>query len=201
MIRKIPILPTLLVLLAAAAMVALGVWQLQRAGWKKNLIAQFESNTRKPPVAWPSMGGGEEALLYRRANGFCLQVVGWRAIAGRSLANDPGWSHIASCRTGGLEGPGMQVDIGWSTSSKDPAWRGGPVSGLIVPDSKHKIRLIADKAAPGLKPSMAPTPETTPNNHVAYAFQWFAFALTALVIYGLALRRRLRPVAGEGPST
>ena len=199
--RKIPILPTLVVAAAAAAMVWLGIWQLHRAAWKKNLIAQFETNLHKPAVAWPAMGGGEDKLLYRHANGFCVQVVGWRQVAGRSLEDEPGWSHIASCRTGGLEGPGMQVDIGWSTSSKDPPWRGGAVSGLIVPDRKHKIRLVADKAAPGLEPSMAPTPEGTPNNHLAYAFQWFAFAIMALVIYGLALRRRLHPVAPKDPNT
>lgn len=197
--KRIPIIPTVLVLLAVALMVALGVWQARKVGYKRHLIAQFEANTRRPPIAWPVMAGSEDDILYRRANGLCLQVVGWRAIAGRSRADEPGWSHIAACRTGGLEGPGMQVDIGWSTASANPAWRGGEVSGLIVPDSKHKIRLIADKAPPGLKRSMAPTPEMTPNNHLAYAFQWFAFALTALVIYGLALRRRLRPVAEPPP--
>ena len=36
----------------------------------------------------------------------------------------------------------------------------------------------------------APDPRDLPNNHLAYAGQWFFFALTALVIYILALRRR-----------
>jgi len=31
-----------------------------------------------------------------------------------------------------------------------------------------------------------------PNNHLAYAVQWFLFALVAGVIYVIALRRRLR---------
>ena len=31
-----------------------------------------------------------------------------------------------------------------------------------------------------------------PNNHLAYAVQWFLFALTALVIYAIALRKRLK---------
>jgi cytochrome oxidase assembly protein ShyY1 len=199
--KRIPIFATLLVVAAAAAMIALGVWQLHRATWKTHLIAQFNANLHQPAIAWPTMAGGEDRVLYRRASGMCVQVVGWRAIAGRSRADEPGWSHIAACRTGGLEGPGMQVDVGWSTASGNPAWRGGPVSGLIVPDAKHKIRLIADQSPPGLKPSMTPSPETTPNNHLAYAFQWFAFALMALIIYGLALWRRLHPVAPEPPST
>jgi len=197
--KRIPIFATLIVLAAAAAMVMLGIWQLRRAAWKTDLIARFERNKDLPPVAWPTMAGGSEQLLYRHASGFCVEVVGWRAVAGRSRKDEPGWSHIAACRTGGLEGPGMQVDIGWSTASQDPPWRGGAVSGLIVPDAKHKIRLIADQAAPGLEPSMAGTPQDMPNNHLAYAFQWFAFAITALVIYGLALYRRFHPVADDRP--
>ena len=39
-------------------------------------------------------------------------------------------------------------------------------------------------------PLAAPDPRDLPNNHLAYAGQWFFFALTALVIYILALRRR-----------
>jgi surfeit locus 1 family protein len=31
-----------------------------------------------------------------------------------------------------------------------------------------------------------------PNNHLAYAVQWFLFAGVAAVIYALALRRRTR---------
>ena len=42
----------------------------------------------------------------------------------------------------------------------------------------------------GLEPLAAPDPRDLPNNHLAYAGQWFFFALTALVIYILALRRR-----------
>ena len=38
------------------------------------------------------------------------------------------------------------------------------------------------------KPDLA----SVPNNHFAYAIQWFLFAGIALLIYGLALRKRLR---------
>ena len=38
----------------------------------------------------------------------------------------------------------------------------------------------------------APDPGDLPNNHLAYAGQWFLFALAAAVIYVLALRRRRR---------
>ena len=169
-------------------MIGLGVWQLGRKGEKEAQIAQYRANSGRPPVAWPMFP--DERLLYRRATGFCLEVVGWRAAAGRNAAGDTGWSHIASCRTG-AEGPGMQVDMGWSSSSAAPAgWRGGEVSGAIAPDRLHKSRLVSDRSAPGLQPSAAPSPEATPNNHLLYALQWFFFAAAAAVIYVLALRRR-----------
>jgi cytochrome oxidase assembly protein ShyY1 len=54
------------------------------------------------------------------------------------------------------------------------------------------MRLVAATAAPGLQPSAPPSIEQIPNNHRSYAVQWFAFAGIALVIYALALRKRLR---------
>ena len=189
--KRIPIIPTLLVLAAVAVMISLGVWQARKIGVKRDLIAQFQANTGLPPTTWPTMAGGQERMLYRRATGFCVEPLGWRAIAGRNEAGETGWSHIAACRTGGLEGPGMQVDMGWSKLSAAPAgWKGGPVSGIIAPDRQHEIRLVSATAAPGLVPSAPPSPETLPNNHLMYAIQWFFFAATAAVIYVLALRKR-----------
>jgi surfeit locus 1 family protein len=197
---RLPLIPTILVAAAVAVMIALGIWQLQRSGEKQELIARYGAASTKPPIAWPNMPGGHQDLLYRRAEGFCTGVMGWRAAAGRSASGDTGWSHIASCRTGGAEGPGMQVDMGWSTSSAAPAgWNGGPVSGVIGPDRDHKIRLVSSRAAPGLQPSAPPSPEATPNNHLLYAAQWFFFAAAAAVIYVLALRRRRRE--GTPPSS
>ena len=193
---KLPFIPTLLVGAAAATMIGLGIWQLQRAEWKEKLIAQYQANAKLPPVAWPALPPADDSLLYRRATGFCLEPVSWRSVAGRNRKDEAGWAHIAACRTG-AEGPGMQVDIGWSKASDPPAWRGGAVSGLIVPDRKHRIRLVADRAAPGLEPSRPPSATNMSNNHLLYALQWFFFAAAALVIYALALRRRGKDGAGK----
>jgi surfeit locus 1 family protein len=188
---RLPIFPTLFVAAAAATMIALGVWQIHRADWKEGLIARYHANAKLPPVAWPSVPPADDNLLFRHATGFCLQVTEWRAIAGRNLKDEPGWAHIAACRTG-AEGPGMQVDAGWSVSAADPAWRGGLVGGVIAPDRKHRIRLVADRPAPGLLASKPPSPEDMPNNHMLYAIQWFFFAAAAAIIYALALRKKLR---------
>lgn len=188
--RRLPLVPTLIVGLAVAAMIALGVWQLRRAEWKEALIARYADNAGLPPVAWPAVPPADGSLLYRRATGFCLEVTGWSARAGAGANGFSGWRHIAACRTG-AEGPGMQVDMGVSASAEEPkGWRGGPVSGVIDADRDHLIMLISDRAAPGLAPSKPPSPTDIPNNHRAYAVQWFVFAGVALLIYALALRRR-----------
>ena len=44
----------------------------------------------------------------------------------------------------------------------------------------------------GLDQLAPPDPRDMPNNHLSYAVQWFLFALTALVIYFLALRKKWR---------
>lgn len=53
-----------------AALTALGVWQIQRLGWKLDLIAQIDARIHAAPVpasgpaAWPAIDAGKDA--YRR---------------------------------------------------------------------------------------------------------------------------------------
>ena len=190
MSRRIPVIPTLIVMLAVATMIGLGVWQLQRAGWKEGLMAQLAANRGRPVMAYPAVSAATQNLLFRRASATCLQPTSIRANAGRNAQGTTGWSHLATCRTGGGDGAGLVVDIGWSPGLIKARWAGGPVTGIIVPDSKSGIRLVATNPAPGLAPSQPPGPDTIPNNHRMYAVQWFFFAAAAALIYGLALRRR-----------
>ena len=46
--RPFPIL-TIIAIPAFAALIALGVWQSQRASWKANLITQFEQAAKAQP--------------------------------------------------------------------------------------------------------------------------------------------------------
>jgi surfeit locus 1 family protein len=50
--------------------------------------------------------------------------------------------------------------------------------------------IVSDTGLAGLKPSPRPDPAEVPNNHLAYAVQWFLFAAVAVIIYPLALRYR-----------
>jgi cytochrome oxidase assembly protein ShyY1 len=90
----------------------------------------------------------------------------------------------------------MAVEIGWSKNpNAGHDYKGGPVSGIIAPDSVSRMRLVATAPGPGLEPSARPSPDSIPNNHLSYAIQWFLFAAAAALIYVLALRLRQR---GEG---
>jgi surfeit locus 1 family protein len=188
--RRLPILPTLLVATACLTMIGLGIWQLQRAAWKEGLLTQYATAQNLPAISYPSVPLPKDLPLFRRASGLCLSVVSWSAVAGRSVKEEPGWAHIAKCRTG-AEGPGMTVVAGWSNALGDPTWKGGEVTGVIAPDTHSIIRLVSDKPlSPELQQSAPPSLDDIPNNHTGYAFQWFFFAITAAVIYILALRRR-----------
>jgi cytochrome oxidase assembly protein ShyY1 len=194
-VKRLPLIPTIIVALAVAVMIALGVWQLQRAQWKESLLATYAANANLPPIALPNVPNGKNPPLFRRAHAFCLEVVGWDAKAGRNTNGAAGWSHIARCRTG-AEGPGLSVDAGWSGKAEKPAWKGGAVAGRLAPDTQHIYRLVATTPAPGLQPSAPPSLDEIPNNHRAYAVQWFIFAGVALIIYALALRRR-KPASAQ----
>lgn len=84
------------------------------------------------------------------------------------------------------------VVLGWSQSADPVAWSGGWVAGTVVPTGELGFKIVADPPLAGLEPNAKPDPGDLPNNHLAYAVQWFFFAATALVIYVLALRRRGR---------
>ena len=192
MTPKLPIIPTIIVALAVATMIALGVWQLKRMCEKDALLDAYASAANLPPIGWPSIPPKEPLPLFRAATGNCLGVTGFRTAAGQNLRGEPGYLVIADCRTG-AEGPGMAVELGWTKNpNAGRAYRGGLVSGVIAPDRQNRMRLVAATAGPGLEAAAPPSPDTIPNNHLSYAVQWFLFAAIALVIYVLALRWRRR---------
>ena len=215
MSRRIPILPTIIVLAAALLMVRLGFWQLQRLHEKEALLARYSANVTKPPLPFAALFPVTEETLYRRTSAYCLDVLSWKTEAGRGADGRSGWRHIASCRTG-AEGPGFAVQIG-TTRDVDfkPNWTGGKVSGLLshAPSNRPLIArlfgkappqpllLVADKPAPGLSANGVPSIESIPNNHLAYAVQWFLFAGIAGIIYVIAVQRRMTPPPVEVAET
>lgn len=189
---RVPIIATILVAAAVAAMIGLGVWQLQRAQWKDGLVERYESAGKLPPIAFPPAQRAKDPPLFRWATAVCLNPVGQRVTAGANRQGEAGYAHIVRC-SAGTDEPAFSVEVGWA---KDPRakfdWPGGPVSGVIAPDRESGLRLVAASAPAGLQPSALPSVGMIPRNHRMYAATWFAFAAIALLIYGLALRKRSR---------
>lgn len=199
--KHIPIIPSIIVALAVALMIALGCWQLfDRLPKKEAFLAQLATNPARPPVAFPSIPT-DKSLLYRRTSAFCLEPTSWKTEgAGRF-----GWRYIAQCRTG-AEGPGFAVEMGISRDpNAKPIWRGGEVVGTIAlapakrslignlfTTAPDMLMIVADSPPPGFTRAPRPSLDSIPNNHLAYGVQWFVFAAIALGIYALALRRRWR---------
>lgn len=193
MIRRLPVIPTAIVLAAAAVMVALGFWQLGRADEKAALLARYAGAKQLiEPVEWPRDADSVEMALYRRSQIICGKVESFDSRAGTNAMGAKGWAHYANCAVEGQVAP-VPVVIGWSREPIVPEWRGGMVNGTIGPGP----RLVADPPLAGLEPLTRPDPQDLPNNHLAYAGQWFFFALTALVIYGLAVRKNIKSTASN----
>lgn len=193
---RFPVIPTLIVALCIAAMIGLGVWQINvRLPQKEAQLAQLATNPSKPEIAFPKLP--DDSLLFRKAAGFCVEPVSGKLEG----AGKHGFRYIVECRTGGLEGPGMLVQVGTTRDPlAKPVYKGGEVRGTIAyaPDSRSmlstlfdktpkRLMLVADTPPPGLAENSFQGIESVPNNHLAYGVQWFLFALVAAIIYIVAL--------------
>jgi surfeit locus 1 family protein len=194
-IRRLPVIPTIVVLVAAAIMVRLGFWQLDRLGEKEELIARYEAaleGSDARPFLADADGAFSDDDLFHPTTFECIRVLSRESISGRNAGGQAGFAHIVRC---GTDWGVADVKLGWSRDPQGPEWYGGEVSGLIVPGGADGARVQMNEPVAGLEPLARPDPRDLPNNHMAYAVQWFLFALVALVIYGLAIRKRLKEQA------
>lgn len=195
--RRMPIIPTLLVLIAVGVMIALGFWQLDRRAQKEAMLARYAvAQTLSAEVPWPSDPAGQQAALFRRTTFACQVVRKDMPIAGYDRSGTVGWAHSVTCAL--PNGARAEVVLGWTKDLAERQWSGGTVTGVIAPGAGNAVRLIADPPLGGLAANALPDPKTIPNNHWSYAIQWFLFAGVALIIYVLALRKRLAVPGGEG---
>ena len=190
MTRNIPVLATIVVALAVATMIALGFWQLDRMGQKEAQLARYErAQAVSSQVEWPSEAAEVEGALYRYSQVDCTRVLAIDTVAGRNSLGESGWAHVAQCQLAG--GGTAAVALGWARAPVTPQWQGGQVSGFVGP-YRGGAKLVASPPQAGLQQLAPPNPGDVPNNHLSYAVQWFLFALTAVVVYVLALRGRWR---------
>jgi surfeit locus 1 family protein len=188
-----------IVAVVALLMVALGVWQLARSEEKSRALARYDANLAAPTLIVTDRVD-LAADLFRKAEAFCEPSRTRLEGAGRF-----GFRRLADCRTL-ADGQRLQVQLGTTRDLESKMdWGGGRVVGYLTeaPDSRSVLRqafdrvppgpmIVADPPLDGLAASPRPSVAEIPNNHRSYAFQWFAFAVLAMVIYALALRQRRR---------
>lgn len=188
-IRQLPIIPTIIVLMAAGIMVSLGIWQWGKIGEQEARLQQYEANAGNPElVPFPLTAADVDRFAYRRSSLNCEALVGEpRVVAGRNANDQTGYVQVATCRL--KNGAQADVQLGWARGPYAVSWEGGEVTGSIEPPRTGLAKLIADPPVEGLSASAPPKKKVI--DHMAYAGQWFFFALTALVIYFLAMRKKL----------
>ena len=198
--RRLPVIPTFVVAVAVALMIGLGVWQLQRAAWKERLLAEYAAAAAMPALDLDPLLDRDPAdlppLAFRRVLVTCrARNVVPVLRGGRNRDGAGGYVSLVPCRPGarGLGGR-LLVNAGWEQMPDNDRRLTveGLVAGLLgAAEPDRPLVVTSAIASPPLIPSAPPSLEEVPNNHRFYAFQWFFFAGLALLIYWLALRRRL----------
>ncbi len=229
-------LPLVAASIAFALFVGLGVWQLQRAAEKEQLLAAIERGARAAPIELPyadsALAGAEFHRV--RAQG---QFLGERQflLDNRLLDGRVGYDVITPLVL--ADGRTVLVDRGWLPAGprREPQgdvalemtgpvtvtgrlWRPDPAVALgpaVAPSSGEWPRTVtridyqalgqelgrtltpavirAERGAPWVLTPRPLEPRFGPERHYGYAVQWFALALTVVVVTGaLRWRRRQR---------
>ena len=187
--RDVPVIPTIVVLAAVAVMIALGVWQLGRADEKEALVARYAAAQESNEIL--AIHRASDGRVYRRVRFDCQPFDGLVSVAGRNRAGQTGYVHRVECDTS-IQSDGSQVfddfyeggriyaEIGWSRGPVELQFAGGTIVGRLAAIGDD-YKIVSEDGLAGLEPSAQPDPNDIPNNHLAYAAQWFLFALTALL--------------------
>lgn len=179
-------------------LVGLGTWQLQRMTWKTGVLASLSAG-RNMPLLDAGAGPLPEGLEFRHVRLIisCPEQEPYGKI-GYAPDGRTGYSVVLRCHAGAEM---IEVDAGWgprpdSWKQASGLWKeAAPTSGILIASARDNIRyqLVVDTAPAPLLPSTPPIVENIPNNHFAYAMQWYGFALMLVVIWGVYVHRWRNP--------
>ncbi len=208
---RLPIIPTIIAAAGILILCALGRWQLDRREWKADLIARAEAAGSLPPVSpaeFRSAMAGETSVQYRRA------AIGCHAgpkrpydlRPGSSAGGTSGFFVVVSCRPNDLP-PDIVAVAGWTrrADAKNMVLNlDHELTGVVIENpygkaaNRPRFMLIPDTAIAPLGRPAQPSAADLPDNHLAYAGQWFGLAVALAAIYGLWLRRRMVAISASG---
>ena len=217
------IAPLVFGILGVAILVSLGVWQVQRLGWKTAIIADIEARLAAAPVAVPEDPRPEaDQYLRVRAEGAIEpgeldvytsapgQGVGYRVIVplrlgdGRRILLDRGFVPIGEKDAPRHVGPiVVEGSLAWPretdrfTSPPDRAkniWFARDVPLMAEALGTLPVMLVTASSDDPGQPMPLPVTVDIPNNHLGYAIQWFGMALVWALMTGYLLWRIKRRI-------
>lgn len=213
MSQRIPIIPTLITAIGVLILCGLGRWQLERREWKRDLIARLEAAATQPPVSpaeFRAAMQGRLSVQYRRAAIGCHtgEKTPYDLRPGSSAKGDSGFYVVVSCRPNDMP-PDIIAVAGWTrrADARDMVLTlDHELTGVVIEKpygdepGRPRFMLIPDTAIAPLERPRQPRPADLPDNHLAYAGQWFGLAIALAAIYGLWLRRRTMVAPPPGPA-
>lgn len=200
------ILPLLFGILGTAVLVALGTWQLQRMGWKQDMIARIEARLAADPVPVPvDANADEDQYLRVRETGEIapgeLHVytshpphgVGYRVIAplvledGRRILIDRGFVPIDAKDEPRPLGPAtVEGVLHWPQEvdrfTADPdldenIWFARDPEAMAEALDAEPVLLVVAESSIGAGPMPVPVTVNIPNRHLEYVVTWYGLAL------------------------
>lgn len=200
------IVPLLFGIIGCGILIGLGVWQVQRMGWKEAMLAEIQSSIDAAPVPLPAtvdpsmkylpvtVSGtttGEEidVLSGTKEQGGGYQIVsGFVTDDGRRILIDRGFVpqearhtprppvHLAL--TGNLHWPAEKGSSTPDPNLSENIWFARDVPAMAAQLKTDPILVVASFVE-GDAQGVEPIPvaiEGIPNNHLSYAVQWFMIA-------------------------
>ena len=218
------IVPLLFGILGAAILIWLGSWQMQRLGWKQDVLAKIEARIgATPAIQLPELPDPEghlylplqlagkieqpelHVLVSRKQIGAGYRIIVPFEVAGRRILLDRGFVRAADkdasrrktviTVTGNLLWPDDRTN---STPQNDEAkniWFARDLDAMADVLQTEPVMLVA-KSNTG--DAIEPLPVQTsliPNDHLQYAITWFLLAIVWLGMTGFLLWRIKRRTA------
>lgn len=231
--RRPPWLPWCAAIAATAIFTGLGVWQLDRARLKGDLVAALERGEGAPVIPLPADSAEFEALAFQRVRvvgelhgsrqflldnrihegraGFDVLVPLERG-NGDTILVDRGWVPVTVDRkpdrpirlelTGEVEVrgrlwlPSAGLPLGPAVTANQGSWPklatriDYDALGRALGTELQPAVIRLDPSLPWALEPRSMAPAFGPMRHVGYSVQWFALALTVLVVTAALWRRR-----------
>jgi surfeit locus 1 family protein len=215
------VVPFLTTLFLVCLTSGLGVWQVQRLAWKRNILARIDAAEQAPPVPLPTAPGLFQKVVVRGR----LDPRGAISYEDDVRDDAQGNAVMGTQLVEPLLRPGQTpilVDLGWVKYPPLPAAGEVSVTGYIrapehpgwlsAPDDPRGRRFytldpariaaalglptVAPYTLVALGPPSVPDPARSlprpPNDHLQYAITWFSLSVVAVVMFLAWARGALR---------